>query len=94
MQVATQRKTVVDIDTRRSVFMVARARKEREVQKESHENFIRHALKERMGWPQREPAPESIKEVARQMASQLLEEQRAKEVADRAKRAAALKTTL
>lgn len=70
MQTAT-RKTSVDVDTRRSVFMVAKSRDRREAAKVPHEAFIRNLLKDRLGWPRREPAPESIKQAARDMAQVL-----------------------
>lgn len=85
---ATKRTTVC-IDTRRSVNMLAMVRKPSDVAKESHEQFIRNALKDRMGWPRREPAPESIKVAAREMAAKLVARDR--EIADnRAKHAAAM----
>ncbi len=65
------KRTTVCIDTRRSVNMLAMARKPQEVAKEGHEQFIRNALKDKLGWPRREPAPESIKAVAREMAARL-----------------------
>jgi hypothetical protein len=70
---ATQRRTVVDIDTRRAVFMVAGARKPADVVKVPHDAFIRNALKDRLGWPRNEPAPESIKAAAKAMAQQFVE---------------------
>lgn len=71
MQAPTKRNTVC-IDTRRSVNMLAMARKPQEVAKEGHEQFIRNALKDKLGWPRREPAPESIKAAAREMAAKLV----------------------
>lgn len=81
---AVTRKTVVCIDTRRSVNMLAQARKPGDVAKEGHEQFIRNTLKDKLGWPRREPAPESIKAAAREMAARLV--QRDKDIA--AKKAA------
>lgn len=75
MQVAT-RKDKVDVDLRRQVFVVAQGRKPKEVAKEPHEAFIRNTLKDKMGWPRREPAPESIKAAARAMAEQLKQRDR------------------
>ena len=86
---STARKTVVDIDTRRTVFMLATARKPVEVIKESHENFVRHTLKSRLGWPQREPAPQSIRDAARAMAAQLIARDQAAADAKRAAQALA-----
>lgn len=71
MQTATKRTTVC-IDTRRVVNMLASARKPNEVAKEGHEQFIRNMLKDKMGWPRREPAPETIKAAAREMAARLV----------------------
>ena len=74
------KRTTVDIDTRRVVVMVARGRKPQEVAEVNHETFIRNALKDKLGWPRRDPAPESIKVAAKEMASFLV--QRDKDVAD------------
>lgn len=73
------RRSTVDVDTRRNIVVIARARKPKEVAEVSHEQFIRNALKDKMGWPRREPAPESIKAAAREMAAFLVA--RDKEVA-------------
>jgi len=80
MQTVTKRTTVC-IDTRRSVNMLAMARKPGDVAKESHEQFIRNTLKDKLGWPRREPAPEAIKQVAKEMAAKLVA--RDKEIADK-----------
>ena len=80
MQVTSTRKSIVCIDTRRTVINIARARKPQEVAKEGHEQFIRNLLKDKMGWPRREPAPQSIKDAAKQMAAYLA--QHDKEVAE------------
>ena len=73
------RRNTVDIDTRRAVIVIARSRKPKDVAEMNHETFIRNALKDKMGWPRREPAPESIKAAAREMAAFLVA--RDKEVA-------------
>lgn len=65
----TQRKTIVDTDTRRSVFMLAKGRKKDEVAKVPHEAFIRQALKAKLGWAKAEPAPEHVKQVAKELAA-------------------------
>lgn len=62
----------VDIDTRRTVVVLARARKPFEVAEVNHETFIRNALKDKMGWPRRDPGPESIKVAAKEMAAFLV----------------------
>jgi hypothetical protein len=72
MNQVQSKRTVVDVDTRRSVAMVARARKPRDVAAVNHETFIRNTLKDRMGWPRREPAPETIKSAAKEMAAALV----------------------
>lgn len=65
-------RTKVDIDTRRTVVVMANARKPKEVAEVNHETFIRNTLKDKMGWPRREPAPEAIKVAAREMAAFLV----------------------
>jgi hypothetical protein len=87
----TTKRTIVDTDTRRNVFMLAKARKPGDIAKMPHEAFIRNELKTRLGWPRREPAPDAIKAVARQMAAQFNAEMLAKSkaaVAAREKEAA------
>ncbi len=66
------KRDVVDIDTRRRVYMQAKARKPGDVALVNHETFIRNTLKDVMGWPRREPAPDSIKQAAREMAAALV----------------------
>ena len=73
------RRNTVDIDTRRAVIVIARSRKPKDVAEMNHETFIRNALKDKMGWPRRDPAPEAIKAAAREMAAFLVA--RDKEVA-------------
>lgn len=79
----TQARTVVDIDTRRKVFMQAKARKPADVAKVPHEAFIRNLLKDCLGWKRSEPSPESIKTVAKQMAEQFKAEDLARSAAAR-----------
>lgn len=74
------KRTTVCIDTRRTVNMLAMARKPADVAKEGHEQFIRNLLKDKLGWPRREPAPESIKAAAREMAARFVA--RDKKIAD------------
>jgi hypothetical protein len=71
MQTQTIQRTTVNIDDRRIVFVAAKARKPRDVAVIPHETFIRNALKDRMGWPRSEVAPESIKQAAKHMAAAL-----------------------
>jgi len=85
MQTATKR-TTVDVDTRRSIIVLARGRKPNDVAKLPHEAFIRRLLKERMGWGMKENAPDSIKAAAKQMAAAIIAEEKAK-----AEKAAAIK---
>lgn len=66
------RRTTVDIDTRRRIVMLARSRKPQEVAGVPHEAFVRNALKEVMGWPRRDPAPEAIKVAAKEIAAVLV----------------------
>lgn len=66
---ANAQRSTVTVDDRRAVFMAARARKPRDIAVVPNEVFIRNMLKDRMGWPHREPAPESIKAVTREMVA-------------------------
>jgi hypothetical protein len=68
LNTATQRSTVT-VDDRRAVFMAVRSRKARDILAMPNEVFIRNMLKDRMGWPRREPAPESVKAVTREMVA-------------------------
>ena len=61
----------VTVDDRRAVFVAAKTRKPRDIAAVPNDVFIRNMLKDRMGWPRREPAPESIKAVTREMAAAL-----------------------
>lgn len=79
----TQAPTVVDADTRRKVFMQAKARKPADVAKVPHEAFIRNLLKDCLGWKRSEPSPEGIKTVAKQMAEQFKAEELARSAAER-----------
>lgn len=65
------KRTNVDADTRRNVFMAAKSRKPQDVAKVPHEQFIRNMLKDKMGWNRKDPAPESIKAAAKDMATRL-----------------------
>lgn len=69
---APVKRAIVDVDTRRAVMSIAMGRKPRDVAEVPHEAFIRNMLKDRLGWPRREPAPDAIKEATRQMASFLI----------------------
>lgn len=81
LKTAPVKRNTVDIDTRRNVAMLAIGRKPKEVAEVPHEQFIRRTLKAKLGWPQREQAPESIKQVAKEMAAVLVA--RDKEIADK-----------
>ena len=63
------KRTVVTVDDRRAVVVLAKARKPEERLKLHDEVFIGRALKERMGWDTKTPASEDIRIVARQMAA-------------------------
>lgn len=85
----TAHKTVVDIDTRRKVFMTAKGRTPADVAKVPHEAFIRNLLKDSLGWKRNEPAPEAIKSVAKAMAEQFVAADKAKAAAQHAAKMAA-----
>lgn len=82
---APVRRNIVDIDTRRSVVMSAQGRKPSEVMEVAHEQFIRNTLKDKMGWPRSEPAPEAIKVAAREMALRLVSRDQAAAVKQKAR---------
>lgn len=67
----TVKRTVVDVDTRRTVLMLAKGRKPSDVVRVPHEAFIRRELKTRMGYGGTDPAPDSVKLAAKQMAAPL-----------------------
>lgn len=70
---AVAKRSVVQVEDRRAVLLVAKVRPLRDVAQVPHEQFIRNALKDKMGWPRREPASDSIKVAARELAAQLVE---------------------
>lgn len=84
----------VTIDDRRAVLVIAAARKPKDVVEVPHEAFIRNALKDRLHWPRREPAPQVLKEAAKQMAAGLVKRDKerwaaeAKAAAEKAKKEA------
>ena len=67
----TQRSTVT-VEDRRHVLLASRGRKPADVAAVPHEQFIRNALKDRLGWPRREPAPEAVLKAAKELAAQLI----------------------
>jgi hypothetical protein len=73
----------VTVDDRRAVLVIAQARKPKDVAEMSHENFIRNALKDRLAWPRREPAPESVKQAAKHMAQSLMARDKARWAAEK-----------
>ena len=70
-QVQVKRENVT-VDDRRAVLVIAAARKPKDVNEVPHEAFIRNALKDRLNWPRREPAPQVLKEAAKHMAAGLV----------------------
>lgn len=81
-----QRRTTFGIDDRRAVMTLARGRDPKLALVVPHEAFIRNALKDRMGWPRKEPASEELKAAAREMAAHLVARDKADAMARRAKR--------
>lgn len=71
-QITPRKRIVVDIDTRRTVMMLAVARKAHEVQEVGHEAFIRRTLKTNMGYSKLDPSPDSVKQAAKEMAAVLV----------------------
>lgn len=64
----TNTRTNVTVDDRRAVLVIARNRKAADVVKIPQEAFIRRALKERLGIAFDQPAPDSVRAAAKQMA--------------------------
>ena len=69
--IARPQRTVGQVEDRIAVLHVAQVRKPSEVATVGHEQFIRNALKDRMGWPRRESAPEQVVRTAKAMAEML-----------------------
>lgn len=80
---APQKRTVVTVDDRRAVLVMASARKAKDVAEIPHEAFIRNALKDRLGWPRREPAPQQLKESAKHLADGLVKRDRERWAAEK-----------
>ncbi len=87
MQTKTQQRSNVTVDDRRAVMPLARAFKP--TLKLNREQFIRNALKARLNWPEREPAPESVMAAVKQMAGFLSSQEKAARIAADLKRLAA-----
>lgn len=71
MFIAAKKRTNVTIDDRRAVIVAGRSRKPADIAAVPHEQFARNMLKDRMGWPHRDPAPESVKAAAKELAATL-----------------------
>lgn len=71
MFVSQVKRTVVTVDDRRAVFVAGRARKPSDIVAMPHEAFARNMLKARMGWPSRDPAPDSVKAAAKELGATL-----------------------
>ncbi len=80
-------RTNVTIDDRRTVIVLSKARKPGDVAKVPHEAFLRQTLKTRMGFGPKEPAPDSIKQAAKDMAASILRDAKAAAEAQAAKQA-------
>jgi hypothetical protein len=87
MQTSNTKRTVVTVDDRRAVIVLARAkaRTPNEILKVPHEAFLRQALKARMGYTPKDSAPDSIKDAAKQMAASILADAKAAVEAFKAK---------
>lgn len=70
------KRTNVTVDDRRAVIVQARGRKPKDVATMPHEAFIRNALKDRLGWPRRDPAPQAVLDAAKQMAAAVKAEEK------------------
>ncbi len=83
---ASSKRSNVTVDDRRAVLPLARAFKPSF--KENREQFIRNTLKARLNWPAREPAPQSVLDATKQLATFLAAEEKATREANEAKRVA------
>jgi hypothetical protein len=72
----TNKRSNVTVDDRRAILPAARVFKP--TMKETREQFIRNALKARLGWPARDPAPQSVLDATKQLAAFLNSEEKAK----------------
>jgi hypothetical protein len=71
MFVSQSKRSNVTVDDRRAVFVAGRARKASDIVAQPHEAFARNMLKSRLGWPNRDPAPESVKVAAKELGAAL-----------------------
>ena len=85
---ADVRRANVTVDDRRALIAIASGRKPKEVAEVPHEQFIRNALKDRLNWPRRDPAPQAVLDAAKQMAAHLVARDK-KAAAEKAANAAA-----
>ena len=67
----TTKRTNVTVDDRRAVFVAGISRNKNEMIAIPHETFARNMLKDRLGWPHRDPAPDSVKQAAKELAVSL-----------------------
>lgn len=74
MKAQVMKRSNVTVDDRRKVIVLARARKPAEQAKMNQETFVRQTLKTMMGWGPKDPAPQSIKDAAKEMAGVLFRE--------------------
>lgn len=64
----TTRRSNITVDDRRMVLVMAKGRKPGDVRLQTNEAFIRNALKDRLGWPRKEPASPELLAVSKEMA--------------------------
>jgi hypothetical protein len=64
----TTRRSNITVDDRRMVLVMAKGRKPSDIRLQSNEAFIRNALKDRLGWPHKEPASPELLAASKQMA--------------------------
>lgn len=74
MKAQVTKRANVTVDDRRRVIVLARARKPAEQAKVNQETFVRQQLKAMLGWGPKDPAPQSIKDAAKEMAGVLFKE--------------------
>ena len=92
-KVQVQKRVTVNIDDRRTIFMVTKGRSLSDQAKVPNEAFIRRELKARMGWLKDEPAPDTIKQAAKDMAASILKLAQEAAAAEEAKKVAKVPVT-
>lgn len=68
---AVVKRSTVTVEDRRAVLLAAKGRTNNQKLGVTDEQFIRNQLKDRMGWPHREPSPPTILSATREIVAVL-----------------------